>query len=289
VGYRGGFPVKAGEPGAGDFLTRAFDAAPKRKRTRAVQPNVGTQALYRKKLQKLTKCMADSVTYWLKAGYRANPPKMAQDALPSKDLERVIKALRRRWERQFDQAAPKLAAWFLQSVSSRSQAQLMKILRDAGISVKFQMTAEMKDVLAAVVQENVSLIRSIPSQYFTQIETLVAQSVTRGRDLGFLTKELQARYGVSYRRAALIARDQNNKATSALMKVRQTTLGIKEGIWMHSHAGKEPRPTHVANNNKKFSIEKGWYDPDRRVRRYIMPGELINCRCTWRPVVEGFS
>jgi SPP1 gp7 family putative phage head morphogenesis protein len=183
----------------------------------------------------------------------------------------------------------KLAQWFLQSVNTRSKAQLMKILRDGGISVKFQITPAMQDVMQGTIQENVALIRSIPSQYFSQIETLVMQSVTAGRDIGFLTKALQQRFGVTQRRAALIARDQNNKATSSLMRARQMDVGIKEGIWMHSHAGKEPRPTHLRNNGKRFNIEQGWFDPDPKVRAYIWPGQLINCRCTWRPVVEGFS
>ena len=89
-------------------------------------------------------------------------------------------------------------------------------------------------------QENVSLIKSIASQFHTQVEGMVMRSVTEGRDLSALTKDLQKRFGVTKDRAAFIALDQNNKATSAIQRERQTALGIEEGIWMHSHAGKVP-------------------------------------------------
>lgn len=76
------------------------------------------------------------------------------------------------------------------------------------------------------------------------------QSVGRGRDLKTLTDELEKRYGITRRRAALIARDQNNKATSVMQSARQRSVGITEGIWRHSRAGKTWRPSHVkANGN----------------------------------------
>ena len=104
------------------------------------------------------------------------------------------------------------------------------------------MTTPMNNALQATITENVGLIRSIPERYFTEVEGLVMRSVARGRDLSYLTDELQKRYGITRRRAALIARDQNNKATSVMQAARQKSLGITQGIWRHSHAGKEPRP-----------------------------------------------
>ena len=68
---------------------------------------------------------------------------------------------------------------------------------------------------------------------------------------------------------------------------RQQEAGITKGIWQHSTAGKEPRPTHVKMNGKKFDISKGFYDKDEG--EWVMPGQLINCRCTWRPVILGFE
>ncbi len=259
------------------------------KALRAVQPNAGIAAAYRAKIMRLVREMAASYLYWLRAAYRGNPPKMAQDELPSRELERVLKSLGIRWQKRFETAAPELAAYFAKTASKQSEAALRRILRDAGVTVKFKLTPELRDILKATITENVGLIRSIASEYHTEVEGLVMRSVSAGRDLSKLTQQLQARYGVTERRAKLIALDQNNKATSVIQRERQTALGLELGIWMHSHAGKEPRPTHLANDGKRFSISEGWFDPDPRVRERIWPGQLIRCRCTWKVLVKGFS
>lgn len=256
---------------------------------RPVHPNCGIERAYRRRILALVDHMGRSFDYWLKAAYRKDPPRMAQDAVPAAELQRVIEDLAARWQKRFDEGAPELAAYFATAARSRSDAVLKAILRKAGYSVRFQTTAKMRDVMRATVEQNVQLISNLPQEYLTRVQGAVMRSVQTGRDLAPLMRELREQFGITRRRAALISLDQNNKATSAMQAVRQTELGIEKGIWMHSHAGKEPRPTHLANDGKEFVIAEGWYDPDPKVRKRILPGELIRCRCTWRPVVKGFS
>jgi SPP1 gp7 family putative phage head morphogenesis protein len=254
-----------------------------------VFPNAGLKVEYHARLDKMIEQMTRSYARWIVAQYRKTPPRIAQDATPAKELEKQIRSLGKQWEKRFAEMAPKLARWFLQSAAKRSDARLKKILKDGGMSVEFHMTPVVRDLVEASISENVSLIKSIASQYHTQIEGLVMRSVSTGRDLGYLSKELQARYGVTKRRAAFIARDQNNKATSVITRARQQESGIEEAVWLHSHGGNEPRPTHLANSGERYRIDQGWFDPDPKVRRYIWPGELINCRCVSKPVIKGFS
>ena len=256
---------------------------------RAVHANAGIEAAYRKKMRSLINEMSRSYVYWIKACYRQHEPKMAMDATPAVQLQRTMSQLGRYWLKRFREASPKLAAHFAKSVSKQSDAALRKILKDAGFSVEFKITPELRDVMTASINENVSLIKSIQQQYHTQIEGSVMRSVQIGRDLDGLTKELQRHHHVSFDRAKFIARDQNNKATAALQKARQTDLGLKQGIWLHSHAGKVPRKTHLANHGHRFNIAEGWFDPDPKVRKHIMPGELVNCRCVWRVVIPGLT
>lgn len=257
------------------------------KALKATQPNVGIEVAYRRALDKMIMEMHASVLYWVRAAYKANEPRIAQDATPAEVLRKSVANLAKRWQRQFDEAAEKLADYFSSAVEARSTSALKKILKDGGWSVKFQMTPAMRDVFQATVNQNVALIRSIPSKYFTDIEGMVQRSVAAGRDLKQLTDDLQSAYGVTRRRAILIARDQNNKATSSFTKARRLECGITEAIWQHSHAGKEPRPSHVAMNGKRFKIAEGMWDPHEQ--EWIQPGFLINCRCSSRPIVEGFS
>ena len=155
--------------------------------------------------------------------------------------------------------------------------------------MELRTTRAVNDVLQATIHENVSLIRSIAQQHLTQVEGMVMRSVQRGRDLGQLATDLEQQLDVSKRRATLIARDQNNKATAVIQRTRQAELGITEAVWLHSGGGKEPRPSHVkaGRDRVKYDIRVGWWDPDDGA--YILPGQLINCRCVALPVVPGFS
>jgi hypothetical protein len=242
---------------------------------RPVRPNAGLEACYRKRLRRLVEQMTRSVLYWVRAAYRANEPELAQDANAATELRRALRKLTARWQSRFDEASEEMAEWFAQSASARSDASMRRILRNGGLSVRTRHTPAQREVMGAIVAENVALIKSIPQRYLGAVEGSVMRSVQTGRDLSALTKELQKEHGVTSRRAALIARDQNNKATAALHRVRQTELGITEAIWLHSGGGKHPRPTHKRNSGKRYNVAEGWYDPE--VKRNVFPGELINC------------
>jgi SPP1 gp7 family putative phage head morphogenesis protein len=254
---------------------------------RSVQPNAGVQLDYKRRMDALIAQMHDSVLYWVRAAYRANEPHMAQDELPATALANAVQRLVRRWQKNFDEAAPKLADHFATAAAERSTDQLKRILKDGGFTVRFTMSAPVRDVLRAAITENVSLIKSIPQQYLKSVEGAVMRSVQTGRDLKSLTDELQQAYGVTRRRAAFIARDQNNKASSFIQRARQQELGLERAVWMHSNAGEVPRPTHVAMNGKEYDIRQGMYDKD--VAKWVFPGELPNCRCSARPVIVGFA
>lgn len=273
--------------------------AGKPKLLRPVHASVGLECEYCRRLQCLVDDMNASVQYWLTASYRANAPELheedlqkhtlAQDAVPANELKRSVRKLSRQWQRKFNEAAQELARWFTRANRNRSVTQLQSILKKGGWSVEFKMTPAQRDVFQATVHENVNLIKSIPQQYFTQVEGMVMRSVQTGRDLQQLTDDLQDHFHVTRKRAKLIAGDQNNKVTANFHRVHQIELGITEAVWVHSHAGKVPRPTHLCNDGQRYDVRRGWFDPDPKVRKYIMPGELINCRCFSRSVIPGFS
>src|SRR5258708_40132498 len=56
---------------------------------RPVHANAGIRAAYRAKLCAIVDEMARSYGYWIKAGYRDNPPRMSLDSRPAPELRRV--------------------------------------------------------------------------------------------------------------------------------------------------------------------------------------------------------
>lgn len=252
---------------------------------RPVVPNAGIESEYRKKLKRLIGEMQRSVVFWLTSKYKENSPLIAQDDLPANALQQEMAALASRWQAKFDEAANKLAAWFAQKNKSYSDGSLNTILKDGGFAVKFKMTEPMQDAYQSIIHENVGLIKSIASDHLQEVQGLVMRSVQQGRNLGDLTAELTKRYGITKRRAALIARDQNNKATATLTRVRHKQLGITQAVWKHSHAGKHPRPSHLKADGDVYDIDKGMYLDGK----WTWPGVEINCRCVSRPLLPGLK
>lgn len=245
-----------------------------------VRPSAGVAANYTKRLDALIREMQADIRRAVLPDY--DEQAFAKDASPVETLVETMRGLRRKWLSRFDTLAPELATYFTTSMHERSDTQLRNILRRGGMSVKFQLTQSQASILQATVHENVSLITNIASEHIAGIEQLVMRSVTAGRDQASLVNGLQKRYGMTRKRAAFIARDQNNKATGALQANRQAELGL-QAVWRHSGGDKYPRPTHKANNGKLYDPKVGWLDP--AVGHHIQVGELIGCTCVSNSVI----
>lgn len=253
-----------------------------------IHPNLGLERAFLRRLDKEIRDMSHDVAVTVGQVYAENRPTITQDATPAALLRAAMKRMSRKWLKRFDQLGPELAEWFAIRTTDRSDRALKELLRKAGFTVRFKATAAQKDVLQATIGEQVGLIKSLATEHLQEVEGLVMRSVQVGRDLGGLTRDLQDRFEITHRRAAIIARDQNNKATAAMTRVRQLEVNPDaEAIWRHSGGGKHPRPTHVANDGKRYSVKTGWFDP--AVGRHIWPGTEINCRCTTRFIVAGLT
>lgn len=253
------------------------------KTARQVHPNKGVELQYKRALDKLVDEMAHSIEYWIEAAYKNNTPDMAMDALPSQVLAKRLSEVGKRWIKRFDDMAATIAERFIQSGKKATDSAMMQSFKDAGWTVQFKPTKAIRDAMNASIQENISLIRSIPQKYLTNVEGTVMRGFSRGRDLKQISGELQSHYGVTKRRAAFIALDQSNKLNATVTQARRVELGLFEAEWFHSNAGKHPRPSHVkaGKDRLRFDIRKGAYIDGE----YIQPGFEPGCRCGSRTVL----
>lgn len=254
------------------------------KTLRPTRPNAGTAAWYRRKLEAEVQAMHKSLLWWIEAQYKAGGFAMDAGETDSERLQREMERLRAHWQQHFDSLGERLAKMFAQKVMGYADYNAKTAFQAIGMTVSMTMTDAMQQAYQGVIGEQVGLIRSIAGQHLDNVQRLVMESVSRGRDLHFLSKELRSRYGITKRRAALIARDQNNKATATLQSARQLEMGITHGIWRHSHAGKEPRPSHVKADGEKFNLRKGMFLDGK----WTLPGHEINCRCWYSPILPDY-
>ena len=137
------------------------------------------------------------------------------------------------------------------------------------------------------VDYNVSLIKTIPEDTLDKMRDIVYEGFTEGKTTTRIVKEIQHAYGVSKRRAELIARDQVAKLNGQIQKAQQQDAGITEYVW-YTVGDSRVRESHRALNGKKFS----WNDPpivDERTGRRCHPAEDYQCRCIGRPVFNRNS
>jgi len=254
---------------------------------RAIKPNAGIRAKYRRRLEAMIDDMNRSVVWWLRAEYRREENRIAQDASPAAALGKRIQTLFRYWMRRWQNKLEDFARDFVHSTERKTRNSIKQALKDAGFTVRMDPARAENDVMAALIRENVALIKSIPEHYFTEVTGLVMRSASRGRDVKFLEDELAKRYAITKRRAKLIVRDQSNKATQAIRSIEAKELGITEGVWVHVPGAKSSRKTHMQMNGKRFRLDEGLYDS--AVGRKVLPGELVACNCTFRAVIPEFG
>lgn len=130
------------------------------------------------------------------------------------------------------------------------------------------------------ISENVDLIKTIPEDTLEKMKDIVYDGFTNGKTTTRMVKEMQRAYGISRRRAELIARDQTAKLNGQIQRAQQQDAGITEYIWCTT-GDERVRRSHRELNGKKFS----WDDPpENSDGRKCHPGEDYQCRCIGRPV-----
>lgn len=252
---------------------------------RPVNYNAGDIAWYRRELLPIVKEMNSDVKSHVVSILQENP--LAMDANPVSLLRGALWSLSKKWiDRFIAKATPTAEAVTKKTGASVDRALLASARKDA-MTINMQFTEAMLQKREAIIAENVSLIRSIPEKYFTDVESMVFRAVAKGGDRKGLADEIEANFGrrheITRKRAEFIARDQVRKATSSLSNARQQAAGIKRGVWIHSGGGSEPRKKHVHANGQEFDLDKGLPVGDKG--QYVLPGQEPNCGCTWKPVL----
>jgi SPP1 gp7 family putative phage head morphogenesis protein len=200
------------------------------------------------------------------------------DAITS-DLKGLIAELRDRFGVSYKEAR----STALGMLDATSQVHADEFVRayDSALSINPMAGNEtwLPEAMRLGTEQNVGLIRSIPERMFDDVERIVSTSVSTGRRHEDVARELQERFGVTDRRATLIARDQTAKWTGTLNRHRQLDAGVEQFDWMA--AGDERvRPDHRQRDGKRYA----WATAEK------IPGVTdVQCRCQGIPVIADWE
>lgn len=192
-------------------------------------------------------------------------------------LSDIFEKLRKKYS-ELDSDYEKLAGSFVARSDATNKRKFVQSVEKAiGIDLGKAVAGDrVENALKAAVTQNVSLIRSIPDEYFKQIETIVYQGTISGSNVKSLTEEITRIGGVTESRAKLIARDQTAKLNSNLTRERAKDIGSEEYIW-RTAGDDRVRQSHATKNGRTYK----WSEPPKDTGN---PGEDIQCRCIAEPL-----
>lgn len=246
---------------------------------------------YNAALQRIARAVRKDIDEVIVPLVKQYAPEYVQDSTPTLDgwvdtIARALQFLLGKWlSPPARQAAESIASEFVKSqmrVNSRGR-------RSFGIDV-FSNSQQARDYLEAATFQNAMLITSIPAQYLEQVQNIVMTNMRAGMRPSFIEKQLVAQFGVTERRAKLIARDQTSKVQADLNERKQRAAGFEFFTWVDSH-DQRVRHDHREIANKVTEFGRGvyhWTDlPLNSKGEPIKPGQEINCRCIARATTQS--
>lgn len=258
------------------------------KKAKGVKPSKGAAITYNAELQRIVRMVKKDInTHIIPALVTASPNYTADGWVET--LASVIDSVMYRWSSPvFDSLARELATKFVNVTDGIARKRFNDDMKRIGLDI-YGDSPDLQDYIDSAIYNNTQLIKSIPQQYLTRVQTIVFTNTTSGLRPSAITKQIQQEFGVTERRAKFIATDQTLKLNGDITERRTRGAGFPYFQWIDSDDEKV-RHRHDVIANKVTKYGKGIYSwddlplSDKGVP--IKPGSDYHCRCIARPVSQ---
>jgi len=219
-------------------------------------------------------------------------------ALPTHATLGELVARLTRWQeldRVFHAYAETAAGRMVTNVLQQNSQMWRAAAREAGegqrifTAVSAELRGRVGRTVRAKVTENAGLIATLPQDLALQATRKVARLAQAGARSETIARELRGVWPRAYRaRAALIARTETAKASTALTRARAEEIGSSWYVWRTSE-------------DQRVRLSHRWMDgvlcpfaddphPEvlagERDEGAYAPGEIFNCRCSAEPLLR---
>lgn len=241
----------------------------------------GIALKYRSELRKISREIREDIKKELLPLLEKFEPAYTRDSWGDQ-FESVFKKLKEKYADQ--KRYESIGKSFVKAVDNQNA----RAFRNVGIDL-FGKNDAIKDFLGASTINNVSLIKSIASEYLEKVEAIVFNNTTAGVRSTAIKKQIEEQYDVSAKRAKVIARDQTAKIAGNLNEKRQRSAGFEYFRWLDSD-DKDVRTHHEYLAEQVTEYGKGvyrWDDLPKSDKGVpIAPGQDFSCRCTAIPMTQ---
>ncbi len=172
----------------------------------------------------------------------------------------------------------------VEDVASRDKAAWMEVSRRMGRGLRQEIeTAPTGRVMRERLDEQVSLIKSIPLDAAQRVRDLANEAIVQGRRSNYIAEEIMKSGDVAKSRANMIARTEVSRTSTELTRARAEHVGSTHFMWVTA-GDSDVRHDHKILDGKVFA----WDDPpiaDLRSGTKALPGCIWNCRCFASPII----
>jgi len=256
--------------------------------------NYSVQLKYYKKMKPLFEKMFEETEREISKLFRSDTSELffdeqfAQDASIAAQAKIVTNKLITKFGWLFNDKAREISEYMMNSTMNVSKSNLKDSIKQlsGGLSIKTDfLTGDLREITKSIVEENVSLIKSLSDRYLYNVQKAVLRSISFGNGLKDLIPQLSKFKGITDRHAKNMALDQTRKAYNSINKARMEKVGIGKFKWVHSGGGQFPRKDHIEMDGNIYSFDN-LPVIDKRTGERGIPGQAINCRCRMVPVIE---
>ena len=181
--------------------------------------------------------------------------------------------------------AKQLEPWAIETATKAIQqisAQNLAAWKATGVAIGLS-DSLVKKAAAALLREQVDLIKSIPTRMAERAQSLALEAQKTGARASVIAAEIENSTKVAQSRAMLIARTEIAKANATLTQARAQSVGATHYVW-RTAGDNDVRETHAELDGKVFAFDDPPYI-DGEGNHHA--GEFPNCRCYAEPILTN--
>lgn len=274
------------------LLQQQLEGVAVKRKAKPVQASAATGVSYNARLRAIVKEIKKDVDTILMPLLRKLSPQYETDSAPVFDAytDEIFTAINRivnKWRSpEFSEVANKLSSEFINTADKVNRKRFNTSMKSVGLDV-FGDSPELVSYIDTSIFDNTRLIKSIPEQYLSNVQSIVMTNVRAGGRPSSIASSLLDQFDVTNNRAKMIARDQTAKVNGDLSAKRQQNVGFEYFQWLDSD-DQRVRRRHEGIADKVTAYGKGiyrWDNPplsDKGIP--IIPGQDFQCRCVAVPV-----